>query len=418
MAEFHPFRAVLPSPDITSRVVTRPFDNYSPEQVTHITASNPDSFLNVIAPALGADESVTFTEKLYLGKQVFESLTERGIYHQEETPGYYLYIQEKDGETFCGLVGVSSIDDSLKNVIKPHEQTLENKEVRLKEYLDIIDINAEPVFLTFPGGEKFDAILEECRKITPKWTANCDFTGKVSVIAISEKSLIEKIYSYFKSINSLYIADGHHRSASSVFFGEASRTEHPGYTGKEAFNYYLTIIFPENASRLYEFNRLITDLEGITPEILLDKISLHFDIFPDRQLPLNGEITLFISGKWYALHLKKEKALSLEEQKQLPAHILSDLILAPILNITDIRKDKRIRFKGGKTDIETIEQLVNSGKFACAFCLPPVPPATFRRFADMGWFMPPKSTWFEPKLLNGYIIYRLSDTSIHDYTLS
>lgn len=415
MAGFFPFHGILPDVTRTHEIASKPFDYYAQDELLDVVKRHPHSFLHVVLDALSPDSKLSHRQKLLKGKVRFDQYLHTGVYHQEKTAGYYIYRHRKDGEVLTGIVGAIPIDDVEKNIIKPHEQTIENKEIRLKEYLDVIDIHAEPVFLTFEAGDEFYTALEHVTSEPPEWKVNVEGFSEVEIWAVRKWEYISIIYQYFKKQPALYIADGHHRTASSVYYGKAQRENHPDFTGKEAFNYFLGVVFPQRSIRLREFNRLVTDLNGLSDTEFLAKLETDFQVSPVSNIENTTRLAMFLGNQWYELQLKPEQAKGLQPGNDLDTQVLSDFILSPLLGIEDLRKDKRIHFIGGKTDTHELEKLVNSKKYAAAFYVAPVPFNKFLQFANEGFFMPPKSTFFEPKLLNGMVVYSLADKEIHNY---
>jgi len=413
MAKFLPFKGILPNKNITQKVVSRPFDNYSKIQIQEILADNPVSFLNVIVPSIPNEEDkVPYEEKLRLGKNTFNELVTKNIFVPAKKPCYYIYRQTQGDEQYTGIIGAISIDDCKNNVVKPHEQTLEHKEEKLKEYLKIIDINAEPVVISYKADHNINDLVDELTQQEKYAEFDFEGFGHHELWEVSDPSTIKKIEERFSTFDELYIADGHHRTASSVLYGEEMRKEN-STTGKEAYNYFMALMFPHHQIRLREFNRLVKDLNGLTTDDLIKQLEKDFEILHTGTFPETSDwlfsFAMYVNNYWYHLIPKSGVVDQLPEDHQLPTQVLTDLILSPILSIHDLRKDKRIAFIGGKTDHELLENKVNSGEFAAAFVVNKISIPLFKKFADNGWFMPPKSTYFEPKLLSGLVVYSLKE---------
>jgi uncharacterized protein (DUF1015 family) len=414
MAQFLPFKGILPNKDFPSKVVSRPFDNYTKAEIREILDSNPANFLNVIVPAIPNEEDkVPYEEKLKFGKLTFEKLFNHHVFNASQKPCYYVYRQTQADEQYTGIIGAISIDDCIINVVKPHEQTLEHKEEKLKEYLKIIDINAEPVVISYKADHEINDLLEELTALKPYAAFDYPGFGHHELWEISSEEAIKKIQSRFETFNELYIADGHHRTASSVLYGEEMRNENPESTGREAYNYFMALMFPHHQIRLREFNRLVKDLNGFTIDELLKSLEKDFEIVYTGTFPEISDwlysFAMYAGKHWYHLIPKSGVVDQLPEDHQLPTQVLTDLVLSPILEIHDLRKDKRIAFIGGKTDHELLESKVDKGEFAAAFVVNKISIPLFKKFADKGWFMPPKSTYFEPKLLSGLVVYSLKE---------
>lgn len=414
MAHFLPFKGILPNKDFPSKVVSRPFDNYTKAEIREILDNNPANFLHVIVPAIPNEEDrIPYEEKLKFGKLTFEKLFNHHVFNASKQPCYYVYRQTQADEQYTGIIGAISIDDCIMNVVKPHEQTLEHKEEKLKEYLKIIDINAEPVVISYKADHEINDLLEELTNQPAYASFDYPGFGHHELWEIFSEEAIRKIQGRFETFNELYIADGHHRTASSVLYGEEMRNENPESTGKEAYNYFMALMFPHHQIRLREFNRLVKDLNGFEIEELLKLLEKDFEIVYTGTFPEISDwlysFAMYADKHWYHLIPKSGVVEKLSEDHQLPTQVLTDLVLSPILEIHDLRKDKRIAFIGGKTDHELLESKVDRGEFAAAFVVNKISIPLFKKFADNGWFMPPKSTYFEPKLLSGLVVYSLKE---------
>ncbi len=415
MARFLPFKGILPNKEMASKVVSRPFDNYTKAEIKEILKNNPASFLNVIVPSIPNEhDKIPYEKKLKLGKLTFDKLFQQHIFKASEKSCYYLYRQTQEEDQYTGIIGAISIDDCVDKVVKPHEQTLEHKEEKLKEYLKIIDINAEPVVISYKADHILNDLVEELTQQPPYAQFDHPGFGHHELWEIADEKSILIIQERFSTFNELYIADGHHRTASSVLYGEEMRVTNPGSTGKEAYNYFMALMFPHHQIRLREFNRLVKDLHGYTIEQLIKALEKDFEVlhtgnnFPETADWLFS-FAMYVDKDWYHLIPKDGVVEKLPEDHQLPTQVLTDLILSPILEIHDLRKDKRIAFIGGRTNHELLERKVNSGEFAAAFVVNKISIPLFKKFADNGWYMPPKSTYFEPKLLSGLVVYSLKE---------
>ena len=414
MAVFKPFKGLLPRVKDAEQIVSRPFDAYSKQELSFELSAHPDSFLHVISP-LSPDVhiEINYHDKLELGKSKLFEMIKSKVFEISAHPCYYIYRQTQHHEQYIGIIGAISIDDCLTNIVKPHEQTIEHKEVRLKNYLDYMDINAEPVVISYKADHLINELVE--KKISDKPHLDFYFKGfgQHELWKVEKKEDIQIIESQFGGLNEMYIADGHHRTASSVLLGKERREKYPDYSGEEPFNYFMAIAFPHHQIRLREFNRLVHDINGLSIDEFIHRIKKDFFVeklnsFPD----ISGHIACFamyLEHHWYILQMKPEVFLKVDEQNALPTQILSDFILSPILEIHDLRKDKRISFAGGKTEPDHLKKIVDSDEYKVAFVVNKINIPQFKKFADNGWFMPPKSTYFEPKLLNGLVLYSLDD---------
>ena len=414
MVSFRPFKGILPAPHLAGQVVTRPFDSYSKEDVQHLLQQSEFSFLHVIVPV--AEEmqrrQLSAEERLRLGKKELEHLLAAGAIRRQHVPAYYVYRQtDTEGHTFTGIMGPASVHDYMEGRIKKHEATLEYKEVLLKDYLEIIDIHAEPVYLTVPDSPELNTLL--ARLTAHEADLSVQLYGKKhEVWVVNGADDIRQIADAFDRTPSMYIADGHHRSASSSLYGKERMEANAAHTGQEAYNGFLAVVIPESGARLYEFSRLVKDLGEHTPESFLAALETDFQVTPipvsEAAPGARHEFGLYLDGKAYRLKLKNEPPAE-KPLDNLDPQLLNRLIFEPILHITDLRKDKRVKFIGGKADVHALVREVDSGKFKAAFLSYPVPFEQFKQIADAGLVMPPKSTWFEPKFPSALVIYPLRD---------
>ncbi|HTA81557.1 MAG TPA: DUF1015 family protein [Bacteroidia bacterium] len=410
MSTVKPFRAIRPAADKVEHVVSHAVERYSAATIQHILANNPFSFLQVIYAA--RTQKVTYTEQLHSIKNRFDEFRTNQILKKDTEPCFYVYKQVKDGRSHIGLMALASVEEYKKGIIKIHEQTLAEREEKLKEYLTVCDFNAEPVCLTHPFNEKLHDFLYSKTKGTSLYNFSYD-TIHHTIWKLSDKNDIETISELFKSIPELYIADGHHRAASSTLLAESKKKRNPAHTGLEAYNYFMAAIFAENELTIFNFNRMVNSLNGHTTESFFSAIEKHFKVIPYRHnicTPSSPkEISVYIEKQWYLLQLKDGVNVNADAVDSLDVSILSNFILGPVLNITDLRNDKRIAFIPGVKSIEDTCSIVDSGKMKAAFCLYPISFSELKAVADTGREMPPKSTWIEPKLESGLLIYSLQD---------
>lgn len=414
MVSFRPFKAILPAPQLAHKVVTRPFDSYSKEEVDTVLKESDISFLHVIVPV--AEEmkrkALQPEERLRLGKKEFEGLLTLGALLPSEKPAYYIYRQtDTEGHVFTGIMGAASIHDYAKGLVKKHEATLEYKEVLLKEYLEVIDIHAEPVYLTVPDNAYLNTLFAQITSVPPQISVTLH--GKKHEIWVTDQETdVQQIEKAFEQTPAMYIADGHHRSASSALYGKERMESNSGHIGNEAYNGFLAVVIPESGAKLYEFSRLVKDLGAHTPDSFLKALEKEFYIEPVSKEEIKPrrvhEFGLYIGGKAYRLQVKNIPSAT-NPLDNLDPHLMNVLIFEPLLHITDLRKDKRVKFIGGQANINQLVKDVDSGKYSAAFLSYPVPFAQFKQIADAGLVMPPKSTWFEPKFPSALVIYPLKD---------
>ena len=410
-----PFKAIRPSSDKVHLVASRSYVTYSAKELKAKLNENPYSFIHIINPDYKNKKKVkaNSVEKFKLVRKKYEEFLTDKILIQEEKPCYYIYRQLKKEITYCGLICGISIDDYINEKIKIHEQTLTKRQEIFKKYLDICNFNAEPVLLTYPDKKEITAIIEANIEAKPEY----DFTttdGTRHSLWIMQNALdIKNITNHFKNIPSVYIADGHHRSASSALLGIERRKSDKKYTGKEMYNFLLSFLIPESHLHIYEFNRLVRDLNGLTEKTFLKKLEKDFTIknlgAKVSQPQKLHQFSFYLNKSWYLLKLKKAPILYKKPINGLDAQILSDKILSPIFDIVDLKTDPRIDFAGGPNGLQTLIKKVDSGKFAIGFCLYPVSVKQLKSIADAKETMPPKSTWIEPKLRSGLTILNMGE---------
>lgn len=413
MAKVIPFKAIRPENDKVHLVASRSVDGYNPSELKDKLTQNPFSFLHVINPDFedGARTKPGSKERLQKVKKRFTNFLNAKVFLRDEIACYYLYRQVKNDNVFTGIIGCTSIDDYLSGVIKIHEQTLTQREEKLKDYLEVCEFNAEPVLFCYPDDEKINALTEDVMT----YRADYDFTttDKVrhTLWVINKVKSVKLILDRFAKIPSIYIADGHHRSASAALLGKLRRSRDANYTGDEAYNYYLGVFFPESQLRIYDYNRVIKDLNGLSVEEFKIQVAKSFVIKEVNETifkPLQKhEFSMYLDKKWYSLKAKDGVYRADSPVGSLDASILTEHVLAPVLNIHDLKTDKRISFVPGIKGAEALKAVVDDGKFAVAFGLYPVTMEHLKWIADTNNIMPPKSTWVEPKMRSGLVIYSL-----------
>lgn len=410
MAKIFPFKGVRPAKDKVHLVVSRSVETYSKAEISAKMISNPYSFLHIIKEIPNVSKQRNNSkEQLILIKNKYKQFLKENIFQVDEQESYYLYEQIKEGISYTGIIGIISIDDYLEGNVKIHEQTLTERETKLMEYLEICDFNAEPVCFLFPDNAGIDTIISETRKQAPEYFFTTADKVTHYLWLIQEKTALENLKNHFQSIPSVYIADGHHRSASSALLGQYRRKHKPDFSGEEGFNFYMGIFFPESSLRIYDFNRVVRDLNHMSAETLLDKLKSHFEVTPIAQDTFAPaaihEMSMYVEGRFYRLKALKHLYTNVGITDGLDAHILTKHILQPLLGITDLKTDKRVSFIPGIKGSIALKNAVDSGKFAVAFGLYPVAMKQLKEIADTGNIMPPKTTWVEPKLRSGLVIY-------------
>ncbi len=415
MAKVIPFKAIRPETDKVHLVASRSVDGYNANELKDKLTGNPFSFLHVINPDF-EDSLKTLAgskERLLKIKKRFKNFINAKIFLRDQTACYYLYRQVKNENIYLGIIGCTSIDDYMNGVIKIHEQTLTQREEKLKDYLEICEFNAEPVLFCYPNDSDIDALCENIMS----YRSDYDFTttDKVrhTLWVINKSKSINLISERFSKMPAIYIADGHHRSASAALLGKLRRASNKNFTGQEAYNYYLGVFFPENQLRIYDYNRVVKDLNRLSVQELIDKISKSFDLKESSEEIFKPtkkhELSMYVEGKWYVLTAKAEIIKSADPVGSLDVFILSQHILGPIFNIHDLKTDKRIGFIPGIKGPEALKESVDQGNSAVAFGVYPVTMRHLKWIADTNNIMPPKSTWVEPKMRSGLVIYSLED---------
>jgi uncharacterized protein (DUF1015 family) len=415
MCIINPFGALRPSPDKVAAVASHAVERYSREEISEMLKHNPFSFLHIINPTnSGLKKGEKSNIKIESIKKKLEQFTDKNIFIRDDSPCFYLYRQIKHGRHHTGIVGLASVDDYKKNFIKIHEQTLAQREEKLMEYLDVCEFNAEPVCLTYPHHKELNKIMVEKVNELPVYNFSVDGI-KHTLWIINKTNEIALVSDHFKNIPHIYIADGHHRAASSARLAEMRKNSNPLHTGKEPYNFFMAALFADDELTIFSYNRLVQNLNGHGTDSFLNELKKDFDVTVmgsevNKQAEKNI-LLLYMDRHWYQM-VKKGFEIDLTNPvKNLDVSILSDFVLSPILGIGDIRNDKRIKFLPGIKSSHEIERIVDSGKAAAAFCLFPVTFEELISVADSGKEMPPKSTWIEPKLESGLLIYTFSEES-------
>lgn len=415
MAKIIPFKAIRPVFDKVHLVASRSVDGYNPSELRDKLAGNPFSFLHVINPDFsdGVKTKPGSTERLKKVKQQFKHFVSEKIFLQDLDACYYLYRQIKENNEFIGIIACSSIDDYLNGVIKIHEQTITQREEKLKDYLEVCEFNAEPVLFCYPNDKEIDALSEQILDTRPDYDFTTTDKVRHTVWVINKPEQINTLAKRFECIPNIYIADGHHRSASSTLLGKLRRETKENYDGNEAFNYYLGVFFPESQLKIYDYNRIVKDLNGLSVDELKQQLTTHFDITEvnntNYKPTKKHDISMYVNGSWYCLAAKDTIYNPKDPIDSLDAAILTKYILSPIFDVHDLKTDKRIGFIPGVKGSEELKKQVDEGKAAVAFGLYPVTMDHLKWIADTNNIMPPKSTWVEPKMRSGLLIYSLEE---------
>ncbi|MCC6371255.1 MAG: DUF1015 domain-containing protein [Bacteroidia bacterium] len=415
MATVLPFKAFRPSNDKVHLVASRSVDGYHASELKDKLSGNPYTFLHVINPDFhdGEHTKPGSRERLSKVKKRFKSFVREKILKRDEKPAYYIYRQIKNDHEYLGIIACTSIDDYMNGVIKVHEQTITQREEKLKEYLEVCEFNAEPVLFCYPNNDLLDELIDNATHIGPDYDFTTTDKVRHSVWVVNDSSKLNIIEQQFSKIPAIYIADGHHRSASSALLGLTRRRAQKKFTGHEAFNYYLGVFFSETQLKIYDYNRVVKDLNGLTIAQLLGALSEKFVVEEKKgeifKPTCKHELSMYTDGKWYSLIAKEGTYRSNDPVGSLDASILTEHILSPLLDIHDLKTDKRIGFIPGIKGAEALKQNVDEGKSALAFGLFPVTMEQLKWIADTNNVMPPKSTWVEPKMRSGLVIYSFDE---------
>ncbi len=412
LAVLKAFKAVRPKPEYASQVGALPYDVMDSDEAREMVKGNPFSFLHVdkaeIDLPIGTD---LYCEQVYSkARENLDSLKTNGVCVQDEKPMLYIYRQIMNGREQTGIVGCTAVDDYVNNVIKKHEHTRADKEEDRIRHIEACDANTGPIFLTYRENEKVRSIVENWKNShEPVYDFVSGDNVAQTVWVIDSDSIISELESEFEKIPSLYIADGHHRAASAVRVGARRKAEKAGADGE--FNYFLSVIFPCGDLKIMDYNRVISDLSSMSEEEFLNRISENFTVEKADESPYSPSCRhtfgMYLGSVWYKLTAKPEIINESDPVARLDVSILQNSLIAPVLGISDPRTDKRIDFVGGIRGLKELERRVEGGK-KVAFSMYPTSLEELMDIADAGEVMPPKSTWFEPKLLSGLFIHELS----------
>ncbi len=413
MSDIKPFRAYRPRPELAAQVASPPYDVLSSDEARQMAAGNPISFLHVNKPEidLPPDTHIYAAEVYARGAENLKRMIEERVLIREESPALYLYRQHMGDHVQTGVVAGASIDEYEADLIKKHEHTRPVKEDDRTRHIDALNANTGPVFLTYKARPDIDRLVA---RLTDR-EAVYDFVAADGIRhvlwVVDEQGERDALVEAFGTVPELYVADGHHRSAAAVRIRRARRDANPSPTGREAYNYFLAVIFPHDQMKILDYNRAVRDLAGRDLPTFQKAVEERFDVAaaasgrPSRAT----EFGMYLSGGWHRLTARPGTFPADDPVRGLDVSILQDNLLGPVLGIGDPRSDERIDFVGGIRGLEELERLVDSGKWAVAFALFPTSMEQLFAVADAGKVMPPKSTWFEPKLRSGLIVRPLDD---------
>ncbi|NDH16667.1 MAG: DUF1015 domain-containing protein [Opitutae bacterium] len=414
MITFRPFRAIRPCPKVAHAVASRPYDVLDSQEAKEEAAGNSNSFLRVIKPEIDLPDSTDlYSDEVYQkGRETFLEMIAKGTFITDSVPNFYVYRLTMDGRSQTGLVGCCNFEEYYEGKIKKHELTRTAKENDRVRHVETLEANAEPVFFSYRGQKEIDQIVNKViDSIPPIYDFEADDGIRHELWVSDDASQNEQLSAHFQKLDALYVADGHHRTAAAARVGQRLKEANPHHTGQEEYNFFMAVLFPDDQLKIYDYNRVVQDLNGLDEEKFLEKLSHQFDIQKDDFSKIKPskirEFAMYLPGQWYRLTPKDAKR-SADPVADLDVTILSDLILEPILNIGDLRKSNRIDFVGGIRGLSELSRRVDSGEMATAFALYPVSMDQLLSIADAGEIMPPKTTWFEPKLRSGLFVHSLT----------
>ena len=413
MATIKPFKGIRPPKQYVEEVESRPYDVLDSEEARQEAGDNEKSLYRIIKPEINFEPGTSeYDPRVYeKAAENFQMFQDKGWLVQDDKEQYYIYAQTMNGKTQYGLVVCAFVNDYLDGTIKKHELTRRDKEEDRMKHVRIQNANIEPVFFAFPDNAVLEGIIKEVTAATPEY----DFTAPDGFghhfWVISDKQQIDSITAEFARIPYLYIADGHHRTAAAALVGKEKAEHNPNHRGDEEYNYFLAVAFPASHLKIIDYNRVVKDLNGLSPEEFLASVAANFKV-EDKGVEIyhpSGlhNFALYLGGRWYSLTANPGTYDDNDPIGVLDVTISSDLILRDILGITDLRSDKRIDFVGGIRGLEELKRRVDSGEMAMALALYPVSMQQLMNIADTGNIMPPKTTWFEPKLRSGLVIHAL-----------
>lgn len=414
MATVKPFKGLRPKKEYAEKLASPPYDVLSSNEAWEMAKDNPISFLHVIKPEIDLEPGIDpYDKKVYeKGAENLKKLINDEVLIQDKNSSFYIYKQIMGAHQQIGLVACASVQEYEQNLIKKHEFTRPDKEDDRVNLISHLNAQTGPVFLTYKANERIDSIVNSIVQKDPEYNFKDEKNVQHTFWIINDLELINSIQQEFQKVDYLYVADGHHRSAAAMRIKQAREKENPQHSGNEEYNFFLTVIFPDNQMQILDYNRVVMDLNGLDEKNFVEKISKKFNIKnSDNNQQYKPEkkqsFGMYLNNQWYQLTAKQGTFNNDNPVGRLDVSILQNNLLSPILNIQDPRKDKRIDFVGGIRGLGELEKRVNSGKWAVAFALHPTSMDDLMTVAGAGKVMPPKSTWFEPKLKSGLVTHLL-----------
>ena len=390
-------------------VASRPFEEYTIEELRFQLEHNPFSFLHIINPGYKFQKEVSGETRFQLVKNRYLEFKEEEVFIQDELPCYYIYKTLSRNQSYCGIIAAASVDDYEQNRIKKHEDTIALREKIFKEYLQVVGFNTEPVLLTYPDSEVVNEVMKQTMAQRPEYEFTSFNKDTHYLWTVDDPALTRRIREEFEKMPTIYIADGHHRSASSWLLAREAQAANAAHTGEEPYNFFMSYLIAESNLKLYEFNRLVRDLNGLTKKEFLIRLDEWFRIEnrgsevyrPSKK----HHFSMYLEGEFYSLYLRKTKYEFQDSLSALDPYILYLKILKPILGIEDLRNDHRISYVPGKNESFEVKEAIDKGEFAVGFGMLPLTISELKQVAEEGLTMPPKSTYIEPKLRSGLTIY-------------
>ncbi|MDR1666625.1 MAG: DUF1015 family protein [Bacteroidales bacterium] len=415
MAVLRAFKGICPVRERVAEIASRPYDVLDRMEAAKEAAGNPLSFLHVIKPEIDLPETTDeHAPEVYAkGYANFRKMLTDGVFLASDRKSLYIYAQTMDGRTQYGIVGCASVDDYMNNVIRKHELTRPDKEEDRRNHIRTSGLNYEPVFFAYPAVKEIDAIVERQSAAPPVYEFTTDDGIGHRFWLIDHQPTIDRLITLFAAIPRTYVADGHHRTAAAAGVGMEKRQANPNHTGNEEYNFFLAVHFPDRQLKIFDYNRVVKDLNGHSESSFLTALSQGFEVeckgTEEYRPAALHEFGMYLGGKWYALKARRSVCNDADPIGCLDVTVLSEQVLVPLLNITDLRHSKRIDFVGGIRGLGELKRRVDAGEMAAAFALYPVSMKQLINIADSGNIMPPKTTWFEPKLRSGLVVHNINE---------
>lgn len=411
MSCIHPFKGVRPAPEYVEKVASPPYDVLNSAEAREMAGKNKYSFLHVVKSEIDLPENIDqYDDAVYRkARENLVSLMDDGVLIQDETPRFYVYTLEMEGHRQSGIIGCFSGQEYLDNHIRKHEHTRKAKEDDRIRHIETTRANTGPVLLTYKAKDEIDKLVSSVVARTPVYDFTADDGVRHIVHMLEQQGEINRLVELFQEVNPLYIADGHHRSAAASLIYERRRKENPGHTGNEEYCYFLGVIFPDDQLQILAYNRVLKDLNGMSSSEFLEKLADKFDVKQDGRKVPDAKLSycIYLDKKWYTLTYKNE--IADDPLKSLDVAIVQNEILGPLFGITKPKEDKRIDFVGGTRGTAELEKLVDSGEFSVAVSMYPTSIDDLISVAEALQIMPPKSTWFAPKLRSGIMVHLLDE---------